>query len=104
MERVKPMDTKIQIKARYNGPDNMGNGGYVCGMLDNHTPFLSKITLRKPIPLETDLSFLDIEMKIQLMQGMELIATAEPGEVEIEIPQAPDFETARQRFPELYRT
>lgn len=45
----------IRIPARFNGPDGHANGGYLCGLLAENTPWLAEFTLRKMIPVEQDL-------------------------------------------------
>ena len=49
--------TVLRLDRRFNGPPDSGNGGVTCGLLAAHVDLpVVQITLRKPPPLETDLS------------------------------------------------
>lgn len=84
----------IKISHQFCGPPNSGNGGYVCGLLDRQTGFLSEVTLRKPIPLEKDLSLIQEGEVFQLRDGETLIAEACPGQLVLIVPEPPTFEEA----------
>jgi hypothetical protein len=46
------------IEARYNGPPGSGNGGYSAGLVARQAPWPGpvEVTLRKPPPLDTELT------------------------------------------------
>ena len=46
---------KVKIEAKFQGPPNSGNGGYVCGLLGKHSNLITEVTLRNPAPLEKEL-------------------------------------------------
>ncbi len=73
----------MRIDARFNGPSDSGNGGVTAGLLAAHldAPII-EVTLRKPPPLDTDLTVTDGG----LYAGDLLIAQAVPGSVEVEAP------------------
>ena len=50
----------LTIAHRFRGPLNVGNGGYVCGMLARHIPGAAEVALRAPPPLETELSVVEV--------------------------------------------
>jgi hypothetical protein len=75
----------MRIDRRFNGPADSGNGGITCGMLAGHVSAdVVQVTLRKPPPLETDLTVKDG----QLLDGDVLIAEAVPGSVDVTPPPA----------------
>jgi hypothetical protein len=80
-------DSAMVVPARYCGPTSSGNGGYTAGLLAerfaNH-PHLRpecpvvEVTLRKPPPLDTDLTVEHLEEgpTTRLLQGETLVAEA----------------------------
>ncbi|MFH5208901.1 hypothetical protein [Antrihabitans spumae] len=47
---------QLTIDSRFNGPPASANGGYACGRIAAFVDGPSRVTLRKPPPLETELS------------------------------------------------
>ncbi|MEM9918974.1 MAG: hypothetical protein AAF990_12810 [Bacteroidota bacterium] len=91
------MNQKLLIKKRFCGPPNSGNGGYVCGMLDKETPYISEVTLRMPPPLEKDLDLnWQDDQQLTLLDGTDLVASVRPGKIQLKAPPAPSFEEAAQ--------
>ncbi len=90
------MSKTVIIEPRFCGPPESGNGGYVCGIISNHADFLAEVSLRKPPPLNKSLTIIDLDEKIQLLDGDILIAESIPGNLHIDVPVAPDFETAKR--------
>jgi hypothetical protein len=63
----------MRIAARYNGPPGSGNGGYSAGLLATALGLApAEVTLRRPPPLETDLTVAEGRASA----GAELIAEA----------------------------
>ena len=50
------MLTHFNIAQRFCGPPGIGNGGYVAGRLAGALPGAVEVTLRRPTPLDTELS------------------------------------------------
>ena len=83
----------------------MGHGGYVAGMLVDHVGGASdgpiEVTLRRPVPLDTDLELVDTgERSAELRREDELIAEVKPagdGSMirEMAVPPAPSVDGAR---------
>jgi hypothetical protein len=73
------------IPARFNGPPESGNGGYVSGMLASYvalaadSPAAATVTLREPPPLDTPLSVATEDGVVSVSDGERLIATASPA-------------------------
>lgn len=86
----------ITIVSKFCGPPDSGNGGYVCGMIANYASFEPSVMLRKPPPLDKQLTIETSPDKVLLMEGDILIAEAVPDSLDIDPPPAPDFETARE--------
>ncbi|RMI34428.1 hypothetical protein [Nocardia stercoris] len=85
--------TTLRIPARFNGPPDSGNGGYVAGMLaaTRDEPVV-RIMLRTPPPLETPLRVADGN----LLHGEQVVATSAPAGFEHEPPPpvAPELAAA----------
>jgi hypothetical protein len=80
------------IPARFNGPPESGNGGYVSGMLASYvalaasSPPAVTVTLREPPPLDTPLSVSTEDGVVSVYDGERLIATGSPA---TEVPGEP---------------
>ncbi len=85
---------KITIPETFCGPPNSGNGGYVSGILDKHTNYLSEVTLKKPIPLEKEMHLEIQDDMHRLLDGEEVIAYSRPGTWDLEVPESPTFDEA----------
>lgn len=70
----------MRIDRRYAGPPASANGGVTCGLLSAYVDApVVEVTLRRPPPLDVDLTVQDGE----LYDGDLLVATAVPGAVDI---------------------
>ena len=73
----------ISVPARFAGPPGYANGGWIAGMIAQALDFNpAQITLRSPVPLETDL----ILTADRLMVGETLIAEIAPGDFTRDVP------------------
>ncbi|MGX1811221.1 hypothetical protein ACWIGI_36335 [Nocardia sp. NPDC055321] len=76
--------TTLYVPARFNGPPDSGNGGYVAGLLaETRDEDVVTVVLRNPPPLETPLRVADGE----LFDGDNLIARSSAGAFERAVPQ-----------------
>lgn len=68
----------IRIATRFRGPNSSGNGGYTAGLLAQRLPEASavEVTLRRPPPLERDLSPVESPAGWQLRDGEDVVAEA----------------------------
>ncbi|HEV2080226.1 MAG TPA: hypothetical protein VGR19_10090 [Allosphingosinicella sp.] len=88
--------TTLRIESRFRGPPASGNGGYVAGLLAEGLGGSDcAVTLRKPPPLNRDLEIRSNGSERTLWHGDELIASAQPATINIELPTAPDFLAAK---------
>ena len=91
----------LVIPARFNGPANSGNGGYVCGVLAREINGPSEITLRSPPPLETPLTLSAAGAGVRLVHGETTVAEAQPISFDLAPPPFPGIpaaEAARARY------
>jgi hypothetical protein len=89
---------RLIIESRFRGPRASGNGGYTCGLVAAFVGNPADVTLRLPPPLERPLRF-DGE---RLWDGEELVAEAQPADVELDVPARVPFEEAeRAAVPDL---
>lgn len=106
------MESSLIIPARFRGPPSSGNGGYVAGAVAEQIPLIPQgpanaveVTLRAPIPLDTTMAVTcRDENRVELKLGDQLIAEAEPVELEARVPQPPSFAAAlaeQSRSPAL---
>jgi hypothetical protein len=85
----------ININRRFRGPPSSANGGYCCGRLAAFIEGAAEVTLRRPPPLEKDLSVRSTsDGSVALYDGEELIATACRADVAVEATAPPTFEDA----------
>jgi hypothetical protein len=108
-----------RIEARYAGPPNMGHGGYVAGMLVDHLGGAAgrpvEVTLRRPVPLDTDLELTfpgdgRDDGGVELRNSDEMIAEAKPASdgsviTSLDVPPPPTLDAAASAeagSPSLY--
>jgi len=87
----------LSIPRRFNGPLHSGNGGYSSGIVAGLLGGTAEVTLRRPVPLDTDL---DIERcadgSVRLIDGCAVIAEGrETDGFELEVPDPVTIEEAR---------
>ncbi len=87
--------TTLRIAPRFCGPPDSGNGGYSAGLLGAALGGVVEVTLRKPPPLNTDLTLELGSNGAELRQGELLIAEARPSTLTLEVPEAPSFAAAQ---------
>jgi len=83
------------IARRFRGPPDSANGGYTAGLLAKNLQGAVEVTLRRPPPLERELSVAVSEGQARFSDGELLIAEARLAAVELEAPPAPSFERAQ---------
>lgn len=86
----------VVIARRFCGPPTTGNGGYSAGLLAREFGGSVEVTLRKPPPLERALEVRAQGSALELREGDELVAEARSAHLELDVPDAPTFERARE--------
>ncbi len=82
-------EENIIIAARFRGPPESGNGGYVAGCLANRFGGAVEVTLRRPTPLDRPLSLGGDGTSLHLSDGDELIAEARSAPLDLAVPTPP---------------
>lgn len=89
------MKSEIIIDSKFCGPEDSGNGGYVCGMMAQHVGGSVEVTLWRPPPLNQVLLIHTTDGNgISLMDGSHLVAEARSAPLEIAVPAPPSFDVA----------
>jgi len=92
------MDETVSIDPRFCGPPEIGNGGYVAGLLARRIAGPATVSLRAPAPLAEPLAVRrEAAGRLGLYRGDTLLASAEPARVSIEAPPAPDARETLRR-------
>lgn len=85
------------IAARFNGPPHSGNGGYSSGTFAALVPVqAATVTLRRPVPLDTELTARRTEDEVEVWDGDRLIATVAPADVPLHVVPGVPVDEARQ--------
>ncbi|WP_380876108.1 hypothetical protein ACFB49_07340 [Sphingomonas sp. DBB INV C78] len=86
---------EVRIDRRFRGPPGSGNGGYVAGCVAAALGGSGcVVTLRQPPPLDTVMRLERGDSGVALLAGDELVASATPTEIEVEVPTPPNMDTA----------
>jgi hypothetical protein len=85
----------IRVAARFCGPPDTANGGYLSGLLaDAGAPI--QVTLRRPVPLDTDLEVRRRAGATLLVRDGEVLVEAVSTGLSVDVPAPPDFQTAAE--------
>ena len=97
------MNKTVTIPSRFNGPPESGNGGYSCGVLASFIDGPARVRLHVPPPLDRPLLVRNIgQGGVGMFDGDDLVGSAFPVQVALELPRAPGLEQAENaatRFP-----
>lgn len=82
----------LTVAPRFCGPPGSANGGYVAGLLAQRAREIVCVRLVRPVPLSAPLQIATLEGgRLELRRDAELVATAEPAELELDVPRPPDY-------------
>lgn len=70
------MSQAIVVPRRFNGPEDSGNGGYVCGVVATFVEGDAEVTLRSPPPLDAALDVNRTRHGVEVLYESTLVATA----------------------------
>lgn len=89
--------SSMRIATRFRGPDESGNGGYTAGLLAAHLPEASavEVRLRRPPPLDTDLSVTVDADGAQITLDSTVVAQATPATLDVAAVEPVSAERAR---------
>ncbi len=89
---------RARVPGRFCGPPGSGNGGWSAALLGKHVGTEVEVTLKRPIPVDTDIHVLAQADGAKLVDGDLEIASARPKELDLDTPEAITFdEAARAR-------
>lgn len=82
------MPDSVAIPARFNGPSESGNGGYVSGVVAGFVEGVAEVSLRRPVPLDTPLDVVRVQDgSVRMLEGEQLVAEGRPAlEFGVEVP------------------
>jgi hypothetical protein len=80
------MSTSVRIEPRFNGPPDSGNGGYTCGLLAAALEGPAEVSLRRPPPLDRELTVERDGERALLVDGDQLVAEAAPVAADWDVP------------------
>jgi len=85
--------SSFTVDARFCGPPGCANGGYLAGLMANHSPGRVRIRLERPIPLAVPLELNAAEGgDLELMHQGTVLARALPAaDFALEVPAAPSY-------------
>jgi hypothetical protein len=82
----------LTIAARFCGPSSSANGGYFAGMVATLAAHTVSVRLAKPPPLDTEFTVsTQPDGSMQILHGAELIGEAQPANLTLEVPDAPEY-------------
>ncbi len=88
------MHRKITIGKKYCGFSNIGNGGYVCGMVAKDMQGIVEVTLWKPPPLDLPLDVERDDNKVLVKDGDLVVAEGRSSSIDLEVPDPPTYREA----------
>jgi hypothetical protein len=95
-ESIAAASESFTIDARFRGPSQSANGGYVGGRLASYLGGAVEVTLRRPVPLSQPL---DVERgetgRVALLQGEVLLADARRANVDLGLPAPVSYDEAQ---------
>jgi hypothetical protein len=86
-------ETEITIPRRFTGIHGFVQGGYVCGVVASHLSGTADISMKLPTPVEKALLLRCEGDLVQLFDEDRLLVEAKPGELSMQSPPVPDWET-----------
>jgi hypothetical protein len=82
----------LTVAPRFCGPPGSANGGYVAGLFAQHAPGTVRVRLQLPPPLGAPLQVAHREGgRLELLHDTHVIASAEPAQLELEVPPPPGY-------------
>jgi hypothetical protein len=84
------------VPGRFNGPKGSGNGGYSAGLVAALLGGEAEVSLRRPVPLDTELQVArDEDDAVRVLDGDALVAEGRAAKVDLEPPAPVSPDQAR---------
>ena len=91
------MPDTVSIPSRFNGPLHSGNGGYSSGVVAGFLGGAAEVSLRRPVPLDTELRVVTEDGTARMLDGDELIAEGRATpDFGVDVPEPVTPEAARE--------
>jgi hypothetical protein len=85
----------LTVASRFCGPPGVANGGYLAGRLATAVDAATvSVRLSRPTPLDRPLDLRTDGAAVELLDGDEVLARAEPADLDLEVPEAPTRQEA----------
>jgi hypothetical protein len=89
---LNPMRAELRVDERYCGPPGCANGGYIAGLIAQHSARQLRVRLEQPIPLRTALELFDTEDDgLELRAAGRTLIRAKPAGLELEVPEGVSY-------------
>jgi hypothetical protein len=87
----------LTVPATFNGPQRSGNGGYAAGALAAFIGEPAEVSLRSPVPLDTELQVVaEADGSVRMLDGETLVCEGRAvSELGIEVPEPVSVDEAR---------
>lgn len=91
------MPDSLTVPATFNGPQRSGNGGYAAGALAAFIGEPAEVSLRSPVPLDTELQVVaEADGSVRMLDGETLVCEGRAvSELGIEVPEPVSVDEAR---------
>lgn len=87
--------SSVTIPARYKGPPDIANGGYVCSLFARYIDGVIDVMIKRPMPFDRELQICAGNDGVYyLMDDGQMIISAKPGVMDLTAPDAPCYEEA----------
>ena len=89
------MSDQIIVARRFCGPPDVGNGGYVCGLIAGFVEGSAEVTLWRPPPLDWPLDIARTnDGKVIVRHGDDIVAEAQSCSLDLYVPDPPAYREA----------
>ena len=92
------MPDSLTVPAAFNGPQRSGNGGYAAGALAAFVGEPAEVSLRSPVPLDTELRVArEADGSVRTFDGETLVCEGRgSGDLDLEVPEPVSVNEARR--------
>ena len=82
----------LTIDGRFCGPPGYANGGYLAGLVAQHSSRRVRIRLERPVPLNTEMNLEALEDGgLELTHAGAILARATPADFKLDVPAPPSY-------------
>jgi hypothetical protein len=82
----------LTVDRRFCGPPDCANGGYIAGLIAQHTTARVRVRLERPVPLQVPLELKSLPgQSLELLLDGTVLARALPIDFALDVPPAPSY-------------